>query len=570
MAGHANNYSLTDEHRAQLQLWARRWIGNAMSTKPVDAEDRRAMRLAVRGLYEAAGLKPPPDHRIVFVPSPIVLRLAGGFAAAIWSMSPVQNEFNRILRNAGAEVLKLAEGLVLEAAKKAGRSLATRFATAEVTSTATARAINGPMTDTAWREMRAATWGAVETTNASTFFPTNIATFEATHDAAEAAASGAGVAVDPRRDWVKRIKATLAGWVNDFVVGNGNRAASQVRDSFEMKLCTERATAAATQAATDSATPLREVVKRINSTLARWVNYFRFRKASCTAGEGGDSFEVNLRTETARVAGQEWYVFGDLLTIAIRIMGPAARLGLSCARSATGTMETYQGGNQQSSEAAFVSFFRHVAGWKIDYSRWRHWEAAAVHGGPRIMHEKFCMISDRPRVLTVDEQNRPHNPNGPFCQWVDGSALYAWHGVHTPAKYFLREHSAKEILAEPNVEVRRAMIERYDFSRQPGQFLIDAGAKILDSAIQPIGEGQPDQINELLFIDLPGEPDGRMVAVRVIDPSTGRRYILRVHPELRPMADNQQAGEPQEMNVRNAIASTFGMRGEEYVLARES
>jgi hypothetical protein len=570
MAEYAGNYALTDELRAQLQPWARCWIGNAMSTKPMDEKDRRAMRLAVRGLYEAAGLTPPPDHRIVFVPSPIVLRLAGGFAAAIWAMSPVQNEFNRIFRNAGTDVLKLAEALFLEAAKKAGKACATRFATEETASTATYRAMNGSVTDLAWQEMRAATWGAVETTNAATFFPTNIATFEATHDAAEAAASGAGVAVALRGHWVRRIKDTLAEWVNGFVVGNANRAASQIRDSFEMKLYTERATAVATQAATDSATPMRDMVKRINSMLARWVNYLHFRKASCTASEVGDSFEVNLRTETARVAGQEWYVFGDLLTIATRIMGSSARLGLSCALSATGTMETYQGGNQCSPQAAFVSFFRHVAGWNIDYSRWRHWEAAAVHGGPRIMHEKFCMISDRPRVLTVDEQMRPHNPNGPFCQWADGSALYAWHGVHTPAKYFLREHSAKEILAEPNVEVRRAMIERYDSSRQPGQFLIDAGAKILDSAIQPIGEGQPDQINELLCIDLPGEPDGRILAVRVIDPSTGRQYILRVHPELRPMTDNQQAGEPQEMKVRNAIASTFGMRGEEYVLAGES
>lgn len=442
MAEHANSYSLTDELRAQLQPWATRWIGNAMSTKPMDDEDRRAMRLAVRGLYEAAGLTPPPDHRIVFVPSPIVLRLAGGFAGAIWAMRPVQNEFNRILRSAGADVFKLAEALVLETAKKAGKACATRFATEETVTTATYRAINGSVTDTAWQETRAATWDAVETANAATFFATNIATFQATHDAAEAAASGAGGAVALRRDLVRRIKATLAGWVNDFVVRNASRAASQVHDSFEMKLCTERATAAATQAATDGATPMRDMVKRINTTFARWVNHFRVGKASRAGSEIHDSFEMNLRTETATVAGHEWYVFGDLLTIATRIMGPSARLGLSCACSATGTTHMWQGGNQCSSTAAFVSFFRHVAGWKIDYSRWHHWEAAAAYGGPRIMHEKFCMISDRPRVLTVDEQNRPHNPNGPLCQWADGSALYAWHGVHTPAKYFLREHSA--------------------------------------------------------------------------------------------------------------------------------
>src|SRR5690606_216845 len=74
-------YSLTDEHRAQLEPWARRWIANAMSTKAMDDVDRAATRAAVRGLYEAAGLRPPPDHRIVFVPSPFVAAFAAGFAA---------------------------------------------------------------------------------------------------------------------------------------------------------------------------------------------------------------------------------------------------------------------------------------------------------------------------------------------------------------------------------------------------------------------------------------------------------------------------------------------------------
>src|SRR5215469_10152549 len=77
-------YSLTPEHRAQLGPWARRWIDNALSTAPMTAEDRRICKDAVRRLYRAAKLEPPPDHRIVFVPSPFVLRFAAGFASAIW------------------------------------------------------------------------------------------------------------------------------------------------------------------------------------------------------------------------------------------------------------------------------------------------------------------------------------------------------------------------------------------------------------------------------------------------------------------------------------------------------
>ncbi len=77
-------YTLTDEHREQLGPWRDRWIANAMSTKPMDDEERKICREAVKGLYRAANLTPPPDHRIVFVPSPFVMRFAGCFAAAIW------------------------------------------------------------------------------------------------------------------------------------------------------------------------------------------------------------------------------------------------------------------------------------------------------------------------------------------------------------------------------------------------------------------------------------------------------------------------------------------------------
>jgi hypothetical protein len=58
------------------------WIDNAMSCKPMDDVDRAAMCEAVNGMYDAAGLSRP--KHIVFVPSPLVARVAAGFAPAIW------------------------------------------------------------------------------------------------------------------------------------------------------------------------------------------------------------------------------------------------------------------------------------------------------------------------------------------------------------------------------------------------------------------------------------------------------------------------------------------------------
>ena len=81
-------YKLTSEHRAQLPAWRDKWIANAMSTEPMTEDDREACRDAVLRMYAAAKL-PPPKH-IVFVPSPFVLRFAGGFAVGIWHLAGAQ------------------------------------------------------------------------------------------------------------------------------------------------------------------------------------------------------------------------------------------------------------------------------------------------------------------------------------------------------------------------------------------------------------------------------------------------------------------------------------------------
>ncbi|EKQ70309.1 hypothetical protein OsccyDRAFT_0589 [Leptolyngbyaceae cyanobacterium JSC-12] len=97
----------------------------------------------------------------------------------------------------------------------------------------------------------------------------------------------------------------------------------------------------------------------------------------------------------------------------------------------------------------------------INWDVWDPYEKACMYGAIRFVHEKFCIVSDFPIKLTVDNQNRPHNSEGPFCEWADGSKLYSWHGVRVPA--WTIEHknliTKEKILAETNVEIRRSMCE---------------------------------------------------------------------------------------------------------------
>ena len=79
-------YSLRPEHEARFPEWSDKWIANAMSTRAMDDGEREIMRSAVAGLYQSAGLEPPPTERIVFVSSPFVGAFAAGFASWIWWM----------------------------------------------------------------------------------------------------------------------------------------------------------------------------------------------------------------------------------------------------------------------------------------------------------------------------------------------------------------------------------------------------------------------------------------------------------------------------------------------------
>ena len=69
-------------------------------------------------------------------------------------------------------------------------------------------------------------------------------------------------------------------------------------------------------------------------------------------------------------------------------------------------------------------------------------------------------VSDRPEVLRVDNENRPHCENGPSHRWRDGWSLYYWHGVEIPGEWVSgKPPSAQEALTWPNIEQRRAAAE---------------------------------------------------------------------------------------------------------------
>ena len=360
-------YKLTPEHKVQLKPWTDRWIANAMSTKPMDNADRAAMRVAIKGLYESAGLESPPDHRIVFVPSPFVLRFASGFAAATWYLK---------------------------------------------------------------KNKKPATYAATDDA-------TRAATDDATYDATDAATDDA----------------------------------------------TRAATDDATDAATDAAT-----------------------------------YDATYASE------RKWFVFpiDEVVNLSFRLK--LGKFGLMCASSIY--WKCYQGGNQWSGWTAFLSFFKDVAKLPLDYSKYEHWEKSTIHGGPRIMHEKFCMICDRPEILLVDAQNRPHCDTGPFCKWRDGSALYSIHGVRVP-KFVVEtpdKITVEVIEKENNAEVRRIMIQRYPGGQ--AKWMMDTGAVLQhrDKRGKLWRKSRKDDTDMVILEVLNSTPEPDLSI---------KTYHLRVPPEMK-------------------------------------
>lgn len=170
----------------------------------------------------------------------------------------------------------------------------------------------------------------------------------------------------------------------------------------------------------------------------------------------------------------------------------------------------------------YLTAARDILGLRLPvHEKYAAWEQAAIHGGFRCVHEKFCIVSDFPERLLVDDQNRPHCEDGPSHRWRDGWSIYHWHGVRVPDEWI--EDKARltpEIaLGQENVELRRAACEIVGWDR----ILQQLGGKTIDQDTDP-------EIGELIEVNLPGSGKERFLRVRC---GTGRQFAIPVPRNLK-------------------------------------
>lgn len=200
----------------------------------------------------------------------------------------------------------------------------------------------------------------------------------------------------------------------------------------------------------------------------------------------------------------------------------------------------YQGGNMWAGSVCYISASRDVLGLDLpEFAAFAWWEKAAIEGGFRVLHEKFCVVSDFPEILRVDETGRPHAPDGPSHRWRDGWRLYHWRGVRIPDAWVENPGALTPAVALQwdNIEQRRCAMEILGWEK----ILRELNATTIDADLDPM-------VGTLVGVDLPGS--GREKFLRVLC-GTSRSFALPVPPEMRTALEAQ--------------AWTWGLDGKEFI-----
>ncbi|HEX5085179.1 MAG TPA: hypothetical protein VFY40_24345 [Blastocatellia bacterium] len=341
------------------------WIERALRTEPADPS---AIGEAIKGLYRAANLT---DPRVIVVPSPFVMAMAGGIASVWWY---------------------LFENKLLGKKRKAVTVAATEAVTEAVT--------------------KAATWGATKAA-------TKAATYAVTKDAADHATC------DETED------ATYAA----------TEAATRDATYTATKAATDDATRAATAAATEDATYTATIEATDGATWDATYGATKVATDDATDAAAKDATGKDWRALAAHFVGEEW-----------------AQAALDAAKN---WVSVSQEGNMEVSWDCYYTAARDILGLRLKpHAAYAYWEQAAIHGGFRWMHPKFCLVSDFPEVLRIDAQNRPHAEFGPSRRWRDGFSIWHLNGVRV--EQWMAENHPDEIAAriedriKPRLEYKKS------------------------------------------------------------------------------------------------------------------
>jgi hypothetical protein len=170
-----------------------------------------------------------------------------------------------------------------------------------------------------------------------------------------------------------------------------------------------------------------------------------------------ESVWTNVR---AGIADSVWENISD----GVSIWDDVRAAWAGCSSTVLGaTVSDQIDGQHDAGLLAVYRFFGGVVGLQSLTDRLAGFWEVAQSAGVMFPHQNICWISERRRMLKLDEDGFLHSLSGPACSCSDGFNIYAVHGARVPAFVIERPHeiTIQKIEAEPDAEVRRVMIDRY-------------------------------------------------------------------------------------------------------------
>jgi len=150
-----------------------------------------------------------------------------------------------------------------------------------------------------------------------------------------------------------------------------------------------------------------------------------------------------------------------------------------------------------------------------------------------------CIMVERPSEIHIDVNGLLHQVDDVAYRTEDSWSFYALHGIHVPAYIARGDFTTQQIDSMRNVELRRAMIDRYGVAK----YFTETGAKLIAEdrygKLYRKTQRNDEDIVLLEVLNSTAEPDG-----------TFKTYHLRVPPHVQT---------PQQ-----AVAWTFDTPPTEY------
>ena len=159
------------------------------------------------------------------------------------------------------------------------------------------------------------------------------------------------------------------------------------------------------------------------------------------------------------------------------------------------------------------------------------------------MHPEFCIVSDFPEFIKMDENNEPHCEDGPSHRWRDGVEFFFWHGTQVPDHWIMKPETVDpaEILQTREVEVRAAGIS------------IIGMARMLDRLDHRIIDSDPDPLHgDLIEVTIPDLPEPVL-------------YLKAHCPRNGTIMEAVNPAEMDERTVKGAQAWRLGIPASEFI-----